>query len=102
MNFLLHGVLPSNRSDAKKISRQLQGLVEEGQLFKEGFNKASQRCLTGDEVIRVFKEVHVVISSKHQGGSRLYKQMINMGYYYQKWKPIQLSSPSKISSMSDS
>lgn len=51
LNFLLHRVLPSNRSHAKKINRQVYGLFDEGQLFQKGFDKASLRCPSGDEVI---------------------------------------------------
>lgn len=38
-------------------------------------------CLTSDETTRVFKEVHSGDHDKHQGSSRFFKQLINLGYY---------------------
>lgn len=50
--------------------------------FSKGFNQAPLRILTGDKVARVLEEVHSRACGEHQWGSRLFKQLTNLGYYW--------------------
>lgn len=42
--------------------------------------------------MRVLKEVHTEAYGEHQGGSKLDKQLINIGYYWPTMKSIHLAS----------
>lgn len=78
----LHCLLPSNCSDIMKIKRKLRHSVfEEGLLFRRGFNQTPLRCMATDEVTRVYKKVNSDDCDEHQGGSRLFENLIHLGYY---------------------
>lgn len=48
----------------------------------EEVNQTHVRCLAGDEVTRVLKEVKALVCGEHQGGFRLVKQLISVSYYW--------------------
>lgn len=39
-------------------------------------------CLAGNKVTGVHKEVHPGVGGEQQGGFRVYKQLIHLGYYW--------------------
>lgn len=43
----------------------LDNFVEEGFSFRKCFNQATLRCITGNEVAIIFKEVHLGDSREH-------------------------------------
>lgn len=66
-------------------------LMEDGLLFIRGFNQATLRCITGDEVARVQKEVQPGDWGEHQGGSKLFNKIMHFGYYWPTMKADVLS-----------
>lgn len=54
--------------------------MEDGLLLRKGFNQVHLRCIEGDEVARVLKEVCLGDCGEHQEGSRLFRQIIHLGY----------------------
>lgn len=44
-------------------------------------DQAPLRCIAGDEVGRILKEVRLVDCDEHQGGSRLFNKIIHLDYY---------------------
>lgn len=64
---LQHKLLPSNCANAVKVSkRSQQGSVEDGLPFRKGINQ-TPRCVVGDGVASVLKEVHSGDFGEHQG-----------------------------------
>lgn len=57
-------------------------------MVKRGFNQAPLRCIAGDKLSRVLKEVHAEDCDEQKGGSRLYKQVIHLGYYWMVTEPM--------------
>lgn len=52
------------------------------QMDRGGSSTTSQWSIAGDEVRKLFREVHVGECGKHQGNSRLYKHIVQLGYYW--------------------
>lgn len=65
-----------------KIQRNLSKFFLEDS--QRGFNQAPLRCVsvTGDEVAKVLEEIHAKDCRKYQRGSRLFKQIILLSYYW--------------------
>lgn len=83
LDFLEQKLLPSNRNDAMKIQKKsTRFFVEDWLLFRRGLNQAPLICIDGDEVTTVLKEVHIGDCGEHQGGSRLFKKILELGYYW--------------------
>lgn len=51
------------------------------------FNQAPLKCLAGDEVTRVLKEIYAGVCGEHQVGFRIYKGCIHLGYYWPIMEP---------------
>lgn len=78
-------MLRPNHTDALKIQRKsARFLVENDLLFRKDSNQAPLRCISGDEVASVLKEVHSGDCDEHQGGSRLLKKVLHLGYCWPK------------------
>lgn len=60
LDFLQDRLLPPNSSDVMKIQRKsLRFFVDDGILFRRGFNQVPLRYIASDEVAKVLQEVHV-------------------------------------------
>lgn len=79
LDFLQHRLLPSNHTDVMKI---VKVLYRRRSLILKRFNQAPLRCIAGDEVVKVLKEVHSKDCDEHWGGSRLFKKIMHLGYYW--------------------
>lgn len=74
LDFLQYSLLPLNRSNAMKIQRKSSRfVVQNGLLFRLGFNQAPLRYITSDDVDKVLQEVHAIECGEHQEGLRLLK-----------------------------
>lgn len=62
--------------------KSLDFLAEDDMLFRRGFNQALLRYIAGDKVTRVLEEVHSGECGRHQAGSRLFKQIVHIGYHW--------------------
>lgn len=56
--------------------------MEDDIFFRREFNQVPSRCISGDEIAKVLKEVCSGDCGKHQGCSRLFKQMMHFDYYW--------------------
>ena len=65
--------------------------------FKKGYDGGPLRCLGPEEVKEMIKEVHSGECGEHQGKKKLYRCLLQMGYYWPtmkrdvavvKYKPI--------------
>lgn len=84
LDYLQHKLLPLNRADAVKIQKKSSKFfVKEGELFKRGFGRSPLKCIVGEQITMVLREVHAGECDEHQWGSRLTKQVMHLGYYWQ-------------------
>ena len=83
MGYLTQGILPTDR----KLAYQLKKLVaryflQNGILFKRGYNEDLLRCLGPRKAKETTKEVHLGECGSHRGKRRLHKQLLQLGYYW--------------------
>ena len=50
-------------------------------LFKKGYDGDPLRCLGLEEAREMMKEVHLGECGEHQGKKKLYRCLLQMGYY---------------------
>lgn len=67
------------RWKSKEINKILRGRWT---LFRKGLNQAPLRCFVSDEVTTILKEVHFGDCGEHQRDSRLFKKILQLGYYW--------------------
>lgn len=83
LDYLQHKLFPPNRTDAAKIRKKSSKFfVEEGELFRRGFGQSSLRCIASEQTTTILREVHSGECGEHQGGFRLAKQVMHVGYYW--------------------
>ena len=59
IRFLVDGSFLENREKAKSLQqRAAQYVYDQGQLFKKGFSMPLLTCITLEEGVNVFKEIH--------------------------------------------
>ena len=51
-------------------------------LFKKGYDGVPLRCLGPEEAKEMIKEVHFGECGEHQGKKKLYRCLLQMGYYW--------------------
>ena len=56
--------------------------LHEGILFKKGYDGDPLRCLGPEQAKEILKEVHSSDCGEHQGRKKLYKCILQMGYYW--------------------
>ena len=83
VGYLTQGILATNR----KLAHQLNKLVvlyflQNGTLFKRGYNGDPLRCLRPKEAREAIKEVHSRECGSHPGKRRLYRQLLQSEYYW--------------------
>ena len=98
MQYLTEGILPQKHIERYKLKRLatcyfLHNMV----LFKKGYDGDHLRRLGPEEAKEMIKEVHSRGCGEHQGKKKLYKCLLQMGYYWPtmkrdaavvKYKPI--------------
>lgn len=72
LEYINNGVLPANKEETRwhkyKASRYV---INDGTLYKRGFNQPLLRCISGFEYEYILKEVHEGICGNHSGGTSL-------------------------------
>lgn len=59
LDYLLHRLLPPNDLNAANVRKKLaRFVVNEGILFRGGFNQVPLRCIAGEEITTFLREVH--------------------------------------------
>ena len=83
VQYMAEGILPQKHSERYKLKRlAICYFLHEGVLFKKGYDGDPLRCLGPKEVGKMIKGVHAGECGKHQGKKKLYKCLLQMGYYW--------------------
>ena len=83
MEYLAQGILLTNRMLAHQLKKLADMyFLQNGILFKRGYNRDPLRCLGPREAREVVREVHSGDCGSHPGKRRLYKQLLLLGYYW--------------------
>lgn len=90
MEYLAQGTLPTDRTLAYQLKKlAVKYFLQNGILFKKGYNGDPLRCLGPREARAVVREVHSNDCGSHLGKRRLYKQLLQLGYY---WPTMKMDS----------
>ena len=83
MEYLAQGILPTDRTLAHQLKKLVvRYFLQNGIVFKKGYNEDPLRCLRPKEAREVVREVHSDDYWSHPGKRRLYKQLLLLGYYW--------------------
>jgi hypothetical protein len=78
--YLEENILPEDTSEAKRIRyRSTRYTIINGELYRKGFSKALQRCVTGEEAEKILRDIHSGICGNHTGGKKLGTQNTKAG-----------------------
>ena len=77
------GILPQKHTEKYKLKRlATRYFVQNGVLFKKGYDRDPLRCLGPEEAKGMIKEVHSGEYGEHQRKKKLYRCLLQMGYYW--------------------
>ena len=82
MLYLTEGILPQKHSERYKFKRlATRYFLHNAVLFKKGYDGDPLRCLGPEEAKRMIKEVYSRECGEHKGKKKLYRCLLQMGYY---------------------
>ena len=82
IQYLTEGILPQKHSERYKFKRlATRYFLRNTVLFKKGYDGHPLRCLGPEEAKEMIKEVHSGERGEHQRKKRLYRCLLQMGYY---------------------
>ncbi|XP_063948038.1 uncharacterized protein LOC135152135 [Daucus carota subsp. sativus] len=82
-NYLLHGILPDNRNDARMLRMKASRFtVIDDVLFKKSATGTLQRCLSKREASLVIQDIHEGECGNHTAARNLSLKALHMGYYW--------------------
>ena len=80
--YLEENILPKDTSEAKRIRyRSTRYTIINGELYRKGFSKALQRCVTGEEAEKILRDIHSGICGNHTEGKSLAHKILRQGFY---------------------
>uniref|UniRef100_A0A251SMQ5 Putative reverse transcriptase domain-containing protein n=1 Tax=Helianthus annuus TaxID=4232 RepID=A0A251SMQ5_HELAN len=83
INYLVHDVLPTDKSEARKIQiNSLQYQMQEGGLYRKTFLGPLLKCLDPDQANYIIREIHYGICGIHAGPKMIVTKVKNAGYYW--------------------
>ena len=83
MGYLAEEILPQKHGERYKLRKlATYYFLLEGILFKKGYNGDPLRCLGLEKASDMLKEVHARKYGEHQGRKKLYRCILQMGYYW--------------------
>ena len=83
MRYLAKGTVQTDKTSTHQLKKLVvRYFLQNGILFKRGYNEDPLRCLGPREVREIVKEVHSGDCGSHLGERRLYKQLLQLGYYW--------------------
>ena len=81
--YLTEGILPQKHNERYKLKRlATRYFLHNAILLKKGYDGDPLRCLSPEEAKGMIKEVHSRECGEHQGKKKLYKCLLQMGYYW--------------------
>ena len=83
MQYLAEGALSRKHSEKYKLKKlATRYFLHEGIPFKKGYDGDPLQCLGLKEAGEMIREVHTGECGEHQGKKKLYRCMLQMGYYW--------------------
>ena len=83
MGYLVEGILSQKHGEMYKLRKlATRYFLHEGILFKKGYDGDPLWCLGPEEAKEMLKEVHVGECREHRGIKKLYRCILQMGYYW--------------------
>ena len=83
VQYLVKGILPQKHSERYKFKGlAARYFLHEGVLFKKGYDRDPLRYLGPEEAGEIIKEVHAEKCGEHQGKKKLYRCLLQIGYYW--------------------
>ncbi|KAK4563305.1 hypothetical protein RGQ29_005706 [Quercus rubra] len=83
MEYLAQGILPIDRTLVHQLKKLIvRYFLQNGILFRRGYNEDPLRCLGPRKAREVVKEVHSDDYGSHPRKKRLYKQLLLLEYYW--------------------
>ena len=83
MECLAQETLPTDKTLAHQLKKLVvRYILQNGVLFKRGYSGDPLRCLGPREAREVAREVHSGDCGSHPGKRRLYRQLLQLGYYW--------------------
>ncbi|CAL9000087.1 unnamed protein product [Prunus brigantina] len=81
--FFIDGTLPTNSKHARKLKKTVKRYFIDGStLYRKGFNGEPLKCLGESKAQQVMQEIHAGECGELQGMKRLYRQLLNVAYYW--------------------
>ena len=82
IQYLTEGILPQKHSERYKLKRlATHYFLHNTVIFKKGYDGDPLRYLGPKEAREMIKEIHPEECGEHQGKKRLYRCLLQMGYY---------------------
>ena len=82
MGYLAEGILPQKHGERYKLRKlATRHFLHKGILFKKGYDGNPLWCLGPEKAREMLKEVHAGECGEHQGRKKLYRCILQMGYY---------------------
>ena len=82
IKFKKTGRLPSDSLEAKYVkARDKWFELWDETLYKKAFNRPLLMCITREDKLDVFKELHEGVCASHFGGRALGEKALRIGYY---------------------
>ena len=83
MQYLVEGILPQKHGERYKLKRlATHYFLHDGILFKKMYDRDPLHCLGPEEAREMIKEVHAEECGEHQEKKKLYRCLLQMGYYW--------------------
>ncbi|KAL5541717.1 hypothetical protein UlMin_009427 [Ulmus minor] len=83
IDYLTKGLVPEDKAEELKIRRHaVKYLIKEDCLYQKAYNGDMLRCVNGQEANEVLREIHEGDCGEHQGGRRLYEEVLRLGYFW--------------------
>ncbi|CAL5444637.1 unnamed protein product [Camellia sinensis] len=80
IDYLKEGTLPESSRDIAHLKRRARRyFLDHNKLYRRSIAGTPLRCLSKEESDLVLERAHEI---EHQGGARLFKQLIHLGYYW--------------------
>ena len=76
-------ILPEDAVEARRIKyRSTRYTILRGELYRKGFSKVLQRCVTGEETRKILKDVHSGVCGNHTEGKSLAHKILRQVFYW--------------------
>ncbi|KAK0581993.1 hypothetical protein LWI29_020215 [Acer saccharum] len=81
--YLEENILSEDVVEAKRIRyRSTRCTILRGELYRRGFSKVLQRCISGEKTGEILKSVYSGVCGNHTGGKSLAHKILRQGFYW--------------------